>query len=92
MSRNIRGGRFMEVLLGGLNHQIEHHLFPTMSRPDLRRVRPLVREFCARHGITYTETGLFSSYRSIASYLNRVGMGGRDVFVCPLVAQYRPVA
>lgn len=36
-SRNIRGGRVIDFLLGGLNHQIEHHLFPNMPRPHLRR-------------------------------------------------------
>jgi len=91
MSRNVSGGRFMDFLLGGLNHQIEHHLFPNMARPNLRRVKPLVRDFCARHGITYTETSLMTSYVHVAKYLNRVGLGARDVFVCPLVAAYRPV-
>ena len=91
MSRNVSGGRFMDFLLGGLNHQIEHHLFPNMARPNLRRVKPLVRDFCARHNITYTETTLLQSYVHVAQYLNRVGLGARDVFVCPLVAAYRPV-
>ncbi len=92
MSRNIKGGQLTDFLLGGLNLQIEHHLFPNMARPNLRRVRPLVREFCARHGVTYTETGLMAAYVSVARYLNRVGLGARDVFVCPLVAQYRPAS
>ncbi len=34
-SRNIRGGRATDWLLGGLNYQIEHHLFPSMARPHL---------------------------------------------------------
>src|SRR6185503_17776699 len=33
MSRNVSGGRFMSILMGGLNLQIEHHLFPSMARP-----------------------------------------------------------
>jgi fatty acid desaturase len=36
MSRNIRGGRFTDFAVGGLNDQIEHHLFPNMPRPNLR--------------------------------------------------------
>jgi fatty acid desaturase len=35
-SRNVRGGRFIDFFLGGLNYQIEHHLFPSMPRPNLR--------------------------------------------------------
>ena len=43
MSRNISGGRLMSILMGGLNHQIEHHLFPSMARPYLRRCNPWSR-------------------------------------------------
>ena len=38
-SRNVSGGRLTETMLGGLNYQIEHHLFPAMPRPALRRCR-----------------------------------------------------
>ena len=33
MSRNVRGGLWMDFFLGGLNYQIEHHLFPTCRAP-----------------------------------------------------------
>ena len=89
MSRNIRGGWLTDLALGGLNYQIEHHLFPTMPRPNLRRLQPLVREYCARHNITYTETGLLEAYRAVARYLNEVGLAAKDPFRCPLAAQYR---
>src|SRR5262249_13634203 len=46
-SRNIRGGRLVDLALGGLNYQIEHHLFPSMPRPHLRLAQPIVRQFCA---------------------------------------------
>jgi fatty acid desaturase len=42
-SRNVRGSRVVDFLMGGLNYQIEHHLFPSMPRPNLRRAQPLVR-------------------------------------------------
>ncbi|SDQ22476.1 acyl-CoA desaturase [Quadrisphaera sp. DSM 44207] len=88
-SRNIRGGRFVDVAMGGLNYQVEHHLFPSMPRPNLRRAAPVVQEYCRRNGIPYTQTGLFDSYRIVVRYLNRVGLGARDPFECPLVAQAR---
>ncbi len=88
-SRNIRGGRAMTWAMGGLNHQIEHHLFPRMPSVNLRRVRPIVREYCAERQVPYTETGLFDAYRIIIGYLNRVGLGHADPFECPLAAQYR---
>jgi fatty acid desaturase len=72
-SRNIRGGRLTDLVLGGLNYQIEHHLFPSMPRPSLRRVQALVRTHCAQHGITYCETGLLTSYAQVLRHLNKVG-------------------
>ncbi|MFI7060859.1 fatty acid desaturase family protein [Kribbella sp. NPDC050124] len=89
MSRNIRGGVLVDFAMGGLNYQIEHHLFPSMPRPTLKLVRPIVREYCARHDITYTEVGLFTSYRIVVDYLNNVGLRARDPFQCPLVELYR---
>ena len=57
-SRNIRGGWWMTTLMGGLNYQIEHHLFPSMPRPHLRHGPRIVREHCRRSGVPYTETTL----------------------------------
>jgi fatty acid desaturase len=72
-SRNIRGGRLTDWILGGLNYQIEHHLFPSMPRPSLRRAQALVRGYCARHGIAYHETGIFHSYAQVLRHLHAVG-------------------
>lgn len=88
-SRNVRGGPLTDFMMGGLNYQIEHHLFPNMPRPNLRRARPLVRAHCAAHGIPYTETGLLESYRIVIRHLNAVGRGASQVFLCPLAAQFR---
>ncbi|WP_035750249.1 fatty acid desaturase family protein [Arthrobacter sp. 35W] len=88
-ARNIRGGFLMDVLMGGLNHQVEHHLFPDMARPQLRQANRLVRAVCAREGIPFTETTLLQSYRIVVAYLNRVGLSSADPFECPLVRQYR---
>jgi fatty acid desaturase len=89
MSRNIRGGRLTDFMMGGLNYQIEHHLFPSMPRPNLKKVQPMVREHCAKHGIGYTETSLVGSFAIVVRYLNTVGIAERDPFVCPLVAAAR---
>ncbi|MEJ3405654.1 acyl-CoA desaturase [Rathayibacter sp. YIM 133350] len=86
-SRNIRGNRLVDTFMGGLNYQIEHHLFPSMPRPHLRRVAPLISEYCERIGVPYTQTGLWQSYGIVIRHINRVGLGERDPFECPLVAQ-----
>lgn len=89
LSRNISGGRWVDVFMGGLNYQIEHHLFPSMPSPALKKVQPMVRQFCADKNISYTETTLLQSYRIVIRYLNEVGLQARDPFQCPLVAEMR---
>ncbi|HLS49464.1 MAG TPA: acyl-CoA desaturase, partial [Actinomycetaceae bacterium] len=89
MSRNISGGRHVDFLMGGLNFQVEHHLFPSMARPHLRRVAPLVREYCHDLGVRYTETTLPRSLRDVFHFLNRVGRRGLDVWACPLATTLR---
>ncbi|MFE3174691.1 fatty acid desaturase family protein [Amycolatopsis sp. NPDC059090] len=71
-SRNVRGGRCVDFALGGLNYQIEHHLFPGMPRANLRRAQPLVRAFCTDRGIEYAECGLFTTYRHVLNHLHDV--------------------
>ncbi|MCA1222484.1 fatty acid desaturase family protein [Streptomyces sp. 8L] len=72
-SRNIRGGALTDWFLGGLNYQIEHHLFPSMPRPHLRLAQPLVRAHCRSLEIPYTETGVIDSYRQALGHLHEVG-------------------
>ncbi len=72
-SRNVRGGWLTDFALGGLNYQIEHHLFPSMPRPSLRRAQPLVAAFCADRGVAYLETSLLASYAQALGHLAAVG-------------------
>ncbi|GAA4735682.1 fatty acid desaturase family protein [Actinomycetospora chibensis] len=69
-SRNIRGSTLVDHGLGALNYQIEHHLFPRMPRPNLRRAQPLVAAFCARQDIAYTQTGFLDSYAQTLRHLH----------------------
>ena len=87
-SRNIKGGVAVDFAMGGLNYQVEHHLFPSMPRPNLKKVQPAVREYCEKLDVLYTEVGFFTSYRIIVRYLNRVGLADRGAFDCPMAAQY----
>ncbi|MFI9364286.1 fatty acid desaturase family protein [Kitasatospora sp. NPDC053057] len=72
-SRNVRGNAVLDSVMGGLNYQVEHHLFPSMPTPALRRAARITREFCAEKGIPYYETGLLRSYREILAHLHRTG-------------------
>lgn len=88
-SRNIRGGFWMTVFMGGLNHQVEHHLFPSMARPHLAAARRLVREVCVRDGIPYTETTLGRAYQQVIAHMHRVGSFSGAAFECPVAGEYR---
>jgi fatty acid desaturase len=68
-SRNVAGGAFLTFVLGGLDYQIEHHLFPSMPRPNLRRAQHLVKEFCATSDLAYCEVSFFDSFRRIIRHL-----------------------
>ena len=85
MSRDIRGNRMLDTLMGGLNYQIEHHLFPSMPRPHLRAASTIIEQYCRDQGVSYTQTGLFQSYGIVVRYINRVGLGERDPFECPML-------
>ncbi len=90
-SRNVAGGWWATSLMGGLNYQIEHHLFPSMPRPHLARARLLVREHCRTLDVPYAETSLWRSYAIVVQYLNEVGLAARDPFECHMVSRFRRV-
>jgi fatty acid desaturase len=88
-SRNIAGGWPMDKAMGGLNYQIEHHLFPNMPSVNLRRVRPIVRAYCAELGVPYEENSFPVAWRAVLRYLHRVGVRHADPFDCPAAAAFR---
>ena len=72
-SRNVRGGWLTDFALGGLNYQIEHHLFPSMPRPNLRHSQSLVAAFCEQRDLPYCQASLAGSYVQALRYLDAVG-------------------
>ena len=71
-TRNVKPGLITNFWYGGLNYQIEHHLFPSMPRNKLGEARKIIKAFCQLHNISYHETGTFRSYREILTYLHWV--------------------
>jgi fatty acid desaturase len=86
-SRNVHGGWLTDFALGGLNYQIEHHLFPSMPRPNLRRAQALVAAFCADRGVPYARTSLLGSYGQALRYLDDVGRLTRPAAVVPVAVR-----
>jgi fatty acid desaturase len=72
-SRNVHGGWLTDFALGGLNYQIEHHLFPSMPRPNLRRAQALVAAYCTDRGVPYARASLLGSYGQALRHLDAVG-------------------
>ncbi len=64
-SRSLRGGLFIHWFYGGLNTQIEHHLFPKAPRFNLLRVKEMTQEFAKKHNIAYFETTPIEAYVQI---------------------------
>ncbi|GGO90669.1 fatty acid desaturase family protein [Wenjunlia tyrosinilytica] len=82
-SRNLRPNPVTQFFYGGLNYQIEHHLFPTMPRGNLRRAQPLVKDYCLRKGLPYHETTVLGSYREVSGYLGEVSEEVRRLEAAP---------
>lgn len=73
VSRNVYGNPLVDFFMGGLNYQIEHHLFPSMPRPNLPVAQALIRQHCRDRGIPYTEASLLGSYALGLRHMHRVG-------------------
>jgi linoleoyl-CoA desaturase len=59
---------------GGLNYQVEHHLFPRISHVHYPKISELVRETCEQFGIQYLEfPTVLSAVRSHVVHLKQVG-------------------
>jgi fatty acid desaturase len=77
-ARNVKGSPLVDFWYGGLNYQIEHHLFPTMPRNKLRQARPLIKTFCEEHSIAYCETNIVQSYLDVLRFLHQVSAPLRE--------------
>jgi len=68
-SRNISNPRVLDFYYGGLNSQIEHHLFPRVTHDRYRAMRPVVRAFCDARGIAYQEASLYGAVAAVGRHL-----------------------
>ena len=78
-SRNVIAHPLTDFWYGGLNYQIEHHLFPRLPRNKLREAQSVIKDFCRDHSIAYHETSVLQSYREILQHLHEVGAPLRKV-------------
>jgi fatty acid desaturase len=77
-SRDVKAHPLTDFWYGGLNYQIEHHLFPSMPRNKLKQAQTIVRAFCEERSIPYRETGALQSNKEILQYLHQVSAPLRE--------------
>jgi fatty acid desaturase (delta-4 desaturase) len=68
------GGFIAGALTGGLNFQVEHHLFPRMCSAHYPYIAPKVREICAKHGVRYVYyPWVWQNFISTVKYMHKAG-------------------
>ena len=78
-SRNLTSHPAWDFLYGGLNYQIEHHLFPTLPRANLKRAQALIQPFCEVHGLSYEVLNPLKAYWRVYLELRRVGSAAIEI-------------
>lgn len=68
-TRNIKGWVFINHIFGWLNKQIEHHIFPTLSRKNILKASVLVKKYCRENNIKYHEVSFFEWLKEIMNTL-----------------------
>jgi len=73
-SRNINSSWYDHWFHGGLDYQIEHHLFPQLPRHNLKKVKPFVMEICKQHGIPYRSDSFSSVLLEVLRDFRKVAL------------------
>merc|ERR1712071_743010 len=88
-TRNITGGHgipqfFVDWFCGGLQYQVDHHLFPMIPRHNLKKTHDLVESFCKEWGVTYHEADLYDGTIEVLQHLSKVS----DEFLVDMVKEF----
>ena len=75
-TNNYEVSRPVSILCGGLDNQIEHHLFPTLPPQRLREIAPEVRAICERHGIEYKTDSWGRTLKKALAHVAHLGHQG----------------
>jgi fatty acid desaturase len=75
---NVACPAWLDWFHGGLQFQIEHHLWPRLPRHNLREARKLVKPFCEKHGIRYHEPGFVEGNLNMLRHMRNVALASRD--------------
>ncbi|KAG0495106.1 hypothetical protein HPP92_006100 [Vanilla planifolia] len=70
---------WMDWFHGGLQFQVEHHLFPRLPRCHLRKIAPLVKELCKKHKLQYSSVGFLEANKRTWATLRTAALQARDL-------------
>ncbi|KAJ3173517.1 hypothetical protein HDU88_002603 [Geranomyces variabilis] len=76
--RDVHTSTFNNWFTGGLNMQIEHHMFPNVPRHNLPYLTEHVKRICAKNGVPYHETSLIAGISEVVDRLAVVSKGARN--------------
>lgn len=71
-TRNVTSNSFVDWFCGGLQYQVDHHLFPSLPRHNLKKVHTLVESFCKDQGVTYHEATMFAGTMEVLNHLSTI--------------------
>ena len=71
-TRNVTSNIFVDWFCGGLQYQVDHHLFPMIPRHNLGKVHKLVESFCKEHGVSYHEANMWNGTLEVLNHLSDV--------------------
>jgi fatty acid desaturase len=71
-TRNVDDGWFVGWFMGGLQYQVEHHIFPYVPRHNLPKTRQLVEALCKKHRVPYKSTSLTVGTIEVLKHLGEV--------------------
>ena len=69
---------WMDWFHGGLQFQIEHHLYPRMPRHSYRKIKPYVMELCAKHNVRYYAPSFIQGNIELVKHLHSVALEARS--------------
>jgi len=77
--RDVTHSVLMTWMAGGLNYQIEHHMFPMIPRHHFHKIQPLVASLCKKHGVPYHMTNFWDGTMEVLQRLSNVGAASRKL-------------
>ncbi|KAF5731760.1 hypothetical protein HS088_TW18G00445 [Tripterygium wilfordii] len=70
---------YMDCFFGGLQFQLEHHLFPRLPRCHLRKISPLVQDLCKKHNLPYRSVSFWEANKWTIRTLRTAALQARDL-------------